>query len=101
MRILLELDPNVVKPGWTPLLITIAIALVMVLLFRSMRRQFRRVDDNFLEPAAPVGVEPDESPAATGTGTGERSAAAVSGEPATGDLGTDAPAEPDERTTRT
>ena len=58
--ILLELDPNVVKPGWTPLLITIGIALVMVLLFRSMRRQFRRVDDNFPEPAAPVGVEPDE-----------------------------------------
>ena len=62
--ILLELDPNVVKPGWTPLLITIGIALVMVLLFRSMRRQFRRVDDNFPEPATPVGVEPDEPPAA-------------------------------------
>ena len=54
--ILLELDPNVVKPGWTPLLITIGIALVMVLLFRSMRRQFRRVDDNFPEPPAPVGA---------------------------------------------
>jgi len=44
---LLELDPNIVKPGWTPLLITVGLALVMVLLFRSMRRQFRRVDDNF------------------------------------------------------
>jgi hypothetical protein len=56
MRFLLELDPNVVKPGWTPLLITIGIALVMVLLYRSMRRQFRRVDDNFPEPTGPVGV---------------------------------------------
>ncbi|SDR94249.1 hypothetical protein SAMN04488543_0794 [Friedmanniella luteola] len=58
--ILLDLDPNVVKPGWTPLLITIGIALVMVLLFRSMRRQFRRVDANFPEPATPVGLQPDE-----------------------------------------
>ena len=61
MRFLLELDPNVVKPGWTPLLITIGIALVMVLLYRSMRRQFRRVDDNFPEPARPVGLEPQDA----------------------------------------
>lgn len=58
--ILLELDPNVVKPGWTPLLILIGLALVMVLLFRSMRRQFRRVDDNFPEPTAPVGTPDPE-----------------------------------------
>ena len=58
--ILLELDPNVVKPGWTPLLILIGLALVMVLLFRSMRRQFRRVHDRFPEPPAPVGLEPVE-----------------------------------------
>ena len=50
MRLLLELDPNIVKPGWTPLLITLGIALAMVLLFRSMRRQFRKVDENFPEP---------------------------------------------------
>ena len=59
MRLLLELDPNIVKPGWTPLLITIGIALAMVLLFRSMRRQFLRVDENFPEPP----------PRTTGTGT--------------------------------
>jgi len=47
---LLDLDPNVVKPGWTPLLITVGLALVMWLLYRSMRRQFRRVDVNFPEP---------------------------------------------------
>ena len=52
---LLDLDPNLVKPGWTPLLITIGLALVMVLLYRSMRRQFRRVDTNFplAGPSAP------------------------------------------------
>ena len=54
VSILLELDPNIVKPGWTPLLITIGIALAMVLLFRSMRRQFRRVDENFPEPPRPT-----------------------------------------------
>ena len=44
MLALLDLDPNIVKPGWTPLLITIALAGVMVLLFVSLRRQFRRID---------------------------------------------------------
>lgn len=42
--IFLEIDPNIVKPGWTPLLITIAIAAVMVFGFFSMRRQFRRIN---------------------------------------------------------
>ena len=35
MRLLLELDPNIVKPGWTPLLITIGIALAQFRLLRS------------------------------------------------------------------
>ena len=78
--ILLELDPNVVKPGWTPLLILIGLALVMVLLFRSMRRQFRRVDGNFPEPAAPVGVTPPaDDPAAPVTEPGEAAAHADPG----------------------
>jgi hypothetical protein len=64
--ILLDLDPNVVKPGWTPLLITVGLALVMVLLFRSMRRQFRRVDANFPQAAVPhrtVRILPDPASA--------------------------------------
>jgi hypothetical protein len=64
---LLDLDPNVIKPGWTPLLVTVGLALVMVLLFRSMRRQFRRVDANFPEPAAAprtVSILPNASPTA-------------------------------------
>ncbi len=51
--ILLDLDPNVVKPGWIPLLITVGLALVMVLLFRSMRRQFTKVHANFPDPRLP------------------------------------------------
>ena len=75
---LLDLDPNLVKPGWTPLLITIGLALVMVLLFRSMRRQFRRVDANFPEPPprpaaatpGPAPVAPVEEPAVGPTADG-------------------------------
>jgi hypothetical protein len=42
---LLDIDPNLVKPGWTPLLITIVLAAVMVLLFLSMRRQFGKINN--------------------------------------------------------
>jgi hypothetical protein len=49
---LLDLDPNIVKPGWIPLLITIALAAVMVLLFFSLRKQFRRIDSHFEAEAA-------------------------------------------------
>jgi hypothetical protein len=62
----LELDPNIVKPGWTPLLILIALAVVMVLLFRSMRRQFRKVDDRWREDEDDAAT--DDSPAEAGTG---------------------------------
>ena len=47
----LEIDPNLVKPGWTPLIITVALAGVMVLLFLSMRRQFRKI--NIGDPEEP------------------------------------------------
>jgi hypothetical protein len=51
---LLELDPSVVRPGWTPLIILILLALAMVLLFLSMRKQFRKIDVH----------QPDEPPTA-------------------------------------
>ena len=50
MLTLLDLDPNIVKPGWIPLLITIALAAVMVLLFFSLRKQFRRIDVTQFQP---------------------------------------------------
>ena len=42
--ILLELDPTVVKPGWTPLVITVVLAIVVVLLVLNMRKQLRKID---------------------------------------------------------
>jgi hypothetical protein len=41
--IFLELDPNVVKPGWTALVVTMLLAVAMVFLFLSMRKQFRKI----------------------------------------------------------
>ena len=82
----LELDPNIVKPGWTPLLILVGIAVVMLLLFRSMRRQFQRVDDRWPDEAAaaverrgvrtpggaPTPAEDDGAPTAPYDGPGLR-----------------------------
>jgi hypothetical protein len=41
--ILLDVDPNVVQPGWTPLFITLLLAAAMVFLYFSMRKQFRKI----------------------------------------------------------
>jgi hypothetical protein len=41
--ILLEVDPNVVKPGWTALLVTLLLLGAMVFLYLSMRKQFRKI----------------------------------------------------------
>jgi hypothetical protein len=62
--ILFDLDPNVVKPGWTPLIITIVIAAVLVLLYLSMRRQFRKIDVNRFagDKSDPVPTEPSSDP---------------------------------------
>ena len=54
----LEIDPNVVKPGWTPLIITVVLGIIIVGLFFSMRRQFRRIDVNQAQPDESTEVEP-------------------------------------------
>jgi hypothetical protein len=41
--ILLQLDPDLVKPGWTPLIITLLLGVAVFLLFLSMRRQFSKI----------------------------------------------------------
>jgi hypothetical protein len=61
--ILLELDPDVVKPGWTPLIITVLLGIVVVLLFFSMRRQFRKIsiprEDDVEEAPPPIAPTKD------------------------------------------
>ena len=41
--ILLDVDPNLVKPGWTALLVVILLGIAMVFLYLSMRKQFRKI----------------------------------------------------------
>jgi hypothetical protein len=41
--ILLDVDPNIVKPGWTPLFVVLLLAVALVFLYFSMRKQFRKI----------------------------------------------------------
>jgi hypothetical protein len=40
---LLEVDVNAVQPGWTALIVVLLLAGAMVLLYLSMRKQFRKI----------------------------------------------------------
>lgn len=79
----MDIDPNVVKPGWTPLIITIVLAAIIVGLFFSMRRQFRRIDVTQAQPSAdpdrtdgplPERAQPDSSRSEVREGTAEKAA---------------------------
>ena len=39
----LDVDPNIVKPGWTPLFVVLLLAVALVFLYFSMRKQFRKI----------------------------------------------------------
>ena len=41
---LLEVDPNLVRPGWTPLVVIVLLGVVLFFLGRSMIKQFGRID---------------------------------------------------------
>jgi hypothetical protein len=56
--ILLDVDPNVVQPGWTPLFVTLLLAAAMVFLYLSMRKQFRKIRT----PDDAAGNHEDSSP---------------------------------------
>jgi hypothetical protein len=53
--ILLDVDPNLVKPGWTAFLVVVLLGIAMVFLYLSMRKQFRKI--RALEDEASDGVE--------------------------------------------
>ena len=59
--ILLDVDPSVVQPGWTPLFITLLLGVAMVFLYLSMRKQFRKIrtpDDTPEEAKHPASERP-------------------------------------------
>lgn len=41
---MLEVDPNLVRPGWAPLLVVALLGIVLFFLGRSMLKQFRKID---------------------------------------------------------
>ncbi len=57
---LLEVDPNLVRPGWTPLVVIVLLGVVLFFLGRSMMKQFGRID-------VPFEGEVDPGPASDGT----------------------------------
>jgi hypothetical protein len=66
----LEVDPSIVRPGWTPLIITILLAAAIALLMISMRRQMRKIRVPYrdeLEPRSGSGSQgTDAAPSADG-----------------------------------
>lgn len=54
---LLDIDPNVVRPGWTPLIVTVLLGVALVFLFLSLRHQLGKIN----VPGDPAGGE-DEAP---------------------------------------
>jgi hypothetical protein len=42
--VLMDVDPSIVKPGWTALLVTVFIGAALLLLYFSLRRQVRKID---------------------------------------------------------
>ncbi|MGH3385823.1 MAG: hypothetical protein ACRDO1_14690 [Nocardioidaceae bacterium] len=68
--LLLAVDADKVKPGWLGLFVVLALAVLTVLLWRSMNHQLKKVD--FEEPADTEADDPpvDGTPADNGSGSG-------------------------------
>jgi hypothetical protein len=70
--IVLEVDPNAVQPGWTALIVMLLLAGAMVLLYLSMRKQFRKirtpddVEDQVEDQATDSPSESERQPGAPG-----------------------------------
>jgi hypothetical protein len=73
---LLEVDPNLVRPGWTPLLVIVVLGIALFFLGRSMLKQFGRID-------VPADHQADPATGTESSGT-EASGSAVTGSAATG-----------------
>ena len=73
---LLEVDPNLVRPGWTPLVVILLLGVVLFFLGRSMIKQFGRID---VPSAAEAAANDGATDAGTGTGAAPTDAGARSG----------------------
>jgi hypothetical protein len=63
----LEVDPSVAKPGWIAFVVILLLAIALVFLFFSMRRQFRKINVGDSQetsqpgPAATPGSDSDDA----------------------------------------
>jgi hypothetical protein len=55
----LEVDPSVARPGWIAFVVILLLAIALVFLFFSMRRQFRKIN---VGPSDEPPSSPDETP---------------------------------------
>jgi hypothetical protein len=47
----LDVDPSTVRPGWSAFVVILLLAIALIFLFFSMRRQFRKI--NISDPEKP------------------------------------------------
>lgn len=57
-----EVDPDLVRPGWSPLVVVVLLGIVLFFLGRSLIRQFGKID-------VPADHDPSETAGTPGTGT--------------------------------
>ena len=57
----LDVDPSAARPGWTAFIVIALLAIAMVLLYLSMRRQFRKINIPDSEETESRHAEPSES----------------------------------------
>jgi flagellar biosynthesis/type III secretory pathway M-ring protein FliF/YscJ len=64
-----NIDPDIVRPGWTPLLIIVLLLVVLVFLFLSMQKQMRKIrtPDDIAREQAEAEARTDETPPAAMT----------------------------------
>ena len=63
--ILLDVDPNVVKPGWTAFIVVLLLGIAMVFLYLSMRKQFRKIHTPDDDESDNAEDSPSERPPST------------------------------------
>ena len=56
--VVLEVDPSTARPGWPALIVVLLLAVAMVFLYFSMRRQFRKIN---VGPSDEPPSSPDET----------------------------------------
>lgn len=57
-----SLSPDDAAPGWTALLIVLALGVAVWFLWRSMNAHLRKVPSDFDEPGAETAGEPEDEP---------------------------------------